>query len=289
MLLAIIPFVKIYLTDPARGMGIEVTGNTISAASDQYMTFLLKKEELFNYFMTHYDKGFFKFQDEENYLYSTLITLESLRDLENLDELSPTAQNQIIKTSKQFYDDNKNSNWFSPTYTYSFYAINHILKSDEFSEDLKAELAENALRFKINKSIFRSLSDAGKPELEETLHAIELLDGIGYDITDIKRDVIGYINVERVYGEEDSYYISRIAESIGEKSEIPRTTIIGCVIKQYIPFVDSANCAKLLKEKNVLTYFPSAFLLVASYFMLTYRGHRYSHRFNHGGHHDKHH
>jgi hypothetical protein len=130
----------------------------------------------------------------------------------------------------------------------------------------------------VEKSIFRALSDAGKADLKETYHALSLLDAVGYDLTDVKKDVIGYINKERAYNEEDSYYITRIAEIIGEKSEVPRTTIIGCVIKQYVPFVDSSNCAKLLKEKNVFTYFPSAFLLIASYYMLT---HRRPHRRHH--------
>jgi hypothetical protein len=279
LVLALMPFIKIYLTNPTASGGVETTGNAISAASSQYMGFLLNKEDLFNYFMEHYDKGFFKFEDEENYLYSTYITLDSMRELGNLDELSPTAVTRMISASQEYYDENKLANWFSPSYLYSYYAINEIF-GKELSDEAREELAISVLRFKIEKSVFRALSDAGKPNLKETYYALMLLDAIDYDFSDVKRDVIGYINKERVYNEEDSYYITKIAVIIGEQSEIPRTTIIGCVIKQYIPFVDSNNCAKLLKEKNMLTYFPSAFLLIASYFMLTHRRH-HGHRRRH--------
>ncbi|MBR9679229.1 MAG: hypothetical protein GON13_03095 [Nanoarchaeota archaeon] len=270
LVIALVPFIKLYLSNSTNNIGIEATGNAVSAASEQYMAFMLDQNELFNYFMDHYSKGLFKFEDEENHLQSTLIVLESIKEIGKLQELSATAQKNIITSAHEFYETNKLANSFSPTYTYAYYGINKIL-GNELGKNVEEELITNTLKFKMEKSIFMELSDAIKPDLKETLNALELLNGVEHDLTEIKKDVIAYINAERVYGEVDTYYISRIAELIGEESEIPRTTLIGCIIKQYIPFVNSDDCAKLLKEKNILTYFPSAFLLIASYFMLTYK------------------
>ncbi len=269
-LVALMPFAKVFMNDASRAQTITATGNAISAASTQYMSFMLNKNQLFNYFMNHYTNGFFEFQGESNYLYSTYITLNSMNELGNINELSPVAQSEILRAAQNYYDENMNADWFSPTYSYSYYEINTILGAKIPQSNMQS-LQSNVLRFKMNNSIFSSVINTPQPNLEETMYALQLLSNLNYDLTPLKKDIINYINTQRAYTEDQTYYITQIAKSIGEQSQVPRTTLIGCVIKQYIPFVSSDSCALLLKQQNVLTYFPSALLLIASYAMLTFR------------------
>lgn len=271
--IAIIPFAKFFFSynDGLNLLGTEKsvisTGNIILGASDQYADFLINKEGVIEFLMNNYDKGFFHV-DDENEIYSTMIALESLNKLEYIEELTGTMKRDILVATERYYTLNKGEDWFSPKLLYSYYRINDLLNA----KTLMNTLSDRVMMFKVVNSGFSSaVGDKALAEVSETFYALKLLDSQNQSILTFKHDIISFLKSEPEFSEEEYLMIDEIGNIIGVDISVPRSAVVSCLIKTYIPFVDSTECSVLLREKNILVYIPSVLMVLLGYIMLVAR------------------
>ncbi len=269
ILLAFVPFVKFLLNDHTGGLNLAfplkpadiiTTGYAVTAASDNKAGFLLRDESLFNFFIDRYNNGFF-IDSSNNPLYSTFIALQSLRSIGKFDSLPQDILYSISAASKSYFADNYDKPWFSPQHFFSYYYILSFLNEPVNA----AEIISGVLRFKVSGSGFAVVENASLANVETTFFAVVLLNELGFDFSSVRSDILSFVSTTRLESDRDYLYYTIIGKVLGEKFTVSREKLGICLIKEYLPLVDSSDCMLILSDKLLLPYIPSILLLIISY------------------------
>ncbi len=274
--IALVPFIRLALQHQEEGFGvgfgaessIKATSNAVIANSEQLMGFMLKKENILNFFYKNYDDGFFVLGDE-NKLFSTMLALEALSRMGYIEQLSNKMATEIVGSSRSYYNTNKNLEIFSPSQAFAYYRILTLLDV-EFGAGEINELLDEVLSFKVSGSGFsrNSAINSSKADVKETYYAVRLLNEAGHSFSGMKVDIVKFLNETSGLSEAEYLMYRETSEILGVKSSIPREAVISCLVKEYIPLLDEPECLRLLKESRIYLYIPSLLLLIGGYILL---------------------
>ncbi|PIO00308.1 hypothetical protein COT72_01225 [archaeon CG10_big_fil_rev_8_21_14_0_10_43_11] len=273
---ALIPFAKLFIASQETGLShdigatpsISVTGNVVQAASEQAMSFLIKKDAIINFFVNQYDQGFFQVGNEDP-LYATMIALETFSQFKYLNELSEGMVRTILARSRAYVSD---AGELTPRAWYAYVRIQSILGSDVPKTEADA-IISHVLAFKIPESGFAERTNASvvRASVLETYFAVRLFDELGWNSQSMKTDIITFLNEKQDFSEQEYVMRARIGEGYGVPFGVPRETLLACLVKEYLPTHASEECASALNDSYLFVYLPSAILIIAAYLLLIAR------------------
>lgn len=265
ILLSVLPFFNFYSSQKNFDSPL-ITGNTVRAVNTQLMGFLLDKEEIFNKLLSRYDNGLFVFDGSDNVLLDTLISVETIRELGLESELSVNFGSEVLRSVTNYYNNYKGEQWFSPSYSYSYYKLNEYYGS-EVSQSVRDELIGLILKFQSSDGGF-SKTVGLRGDVVETYYALKGLKELGYDVTGFKSLVFNFLASQKGLSDLDKYYFFKVVELFDNRFKLGRETLLSCLVKSYLPFQDTSSCALILREHNVFLYLPSVGLLLLGWFLI---------------------
>ncbi|MDD5417398.1 MAG: hypothetical protein PHW96_00735 [Candidatus Nanoarchaeia archaeon] len=246
---------------------LETSIDILNALDRHSMSFLVDKESLAIFANSRYsEEGYFKCAENNTMgreLICTSKALEILYNLNQMNRITLSRKEQIVRYANLVYEQNSNKGWFGPeqvnSYVMIYKYLNETLPSKESIEStLQKSLASD--------NGYASFQDPLVGDIKSTYFAVKIMEQLSYNFTDSRTAYLDFIS-PRISSLEIGELVNAysILDILKVPADVSLKNKMSCIFTFFNPFTTTSSkavCLELLSTGGINVFVPVVMLVV---------------------------